>query len=155
MNETKEAGTPVTEGKKKDPLLKEFVETLNGMDIETRIPPIDIKYAKDNGAVIVLSSSENSVEFRGAISDEVYRDEDGTIYFSSAGELVNICTSDKCPYFMDLVENASQIEVKWNSDGYMCVFETDIPHETFEILNGGEKYCCGIVFMIDDVKEKI
>lgn len=154
MSETEEAGTTVTEGKK-DPLLKKLVGKLNGMDIENLFLPLNIKYAKDNRAVIVFSTSQDLVEFRGAISDEVYRDENCTIYFSSAGELVNICRSDRCPDFIDIVANASQIEVKWNVKGYMCVLDTKLPHETFDILDDGEPYCRGIVFMIDDVAEKL
>lgn len=32
------------------------------------------------------------------------------------------------------------------------IYETDIPHETFMIYEGGEPYCRGIVFSVEDVK---
>ena len=41
-------------------------------------------------------------------------------------------------------------EIKGNDTKY--VFETEIPHETFMIYEGGEPYCRGVVFNISDLK---
>jgi hypothetical protein len=30
--------------------------------------------------------------------------------------------------------------------------QTDIPHETFDIMEDGELFCRGVVFHVDDVK---
>ena len=134
-------------------IVKEIAEILNGIEYCDGIQEMDLKYAKDNGAVIVFGASDDLMEFRGAIDDEAGCYDGGTIYFNQSGELRSECNNDDCPYFEEIKENASMIEAIWDSEGYSWTYETDIPHETFEILEDGEKYCRGIVFSIDDVED--
>lgn len=134
-------------------IAKEIVELLDGGEYGDEISVHDVKYAKDNGAVIVFGASDDSVEFRGAIDDEAGCYGTGTICFNRSGELRSECSEDDCPYFEAIRQKASKIKAIWGAEGYSWTYETDIPHETFEILERGIKYCRGIVFNIEDVKE--
>lgn len=134
-------------------MIKTIADALDGMEYGDNIDPIVLKNAKIFGAVIVFGASDNLVEFRGAIYDETECYGTGMIYFNRLGELQSECDNDNCPYFAKTKSTASKIKAIWDSEGYSWVYETDIPHETFEILEDGEKYCRGIVFSDDDVKD--
>ena len=134
-------------------ITKEIAAILDGMEYGDTISETNLKYAKENGAAIVVGASDDLLEFYGAINDEASCYGGGTVYFNHSGELRSECNSDDCPYFEKTKANASKIKAIWDSEGYSWTYETDIPHETFEILGDGEKYCRGIVFSIDDVKE--
>lgn len=132
-------------------ITKEIAEMLNGIEYVDGIPDVDLKYAKDNGAVIVFGASDDLMEFRGAIDDEAGCYDGGTIYFNRSGELRSECNNDDCPYFEKTKKNASKINAIWGADGYAWTYETDIPHETFEMVDDGCEYCRGIVFLLTDV----
>lgn len=132
-------------------ITKEIADIMDGFEYGSEILPMDLKYAKDNGVVIVFGASDDLVEFRGAIDDEAGCYGTGTVYFNRSGEMRSECGDDDCPYFEKIKLEASKIKAIWDSDGYSWVYETDIPHETFEMFDDGEKYCRGIIFSIDGV----
>ncbi len=53
-------------------------------------------------------------------------------------------------------ENGGKIiEALWapeSDPGYSWVYKTDIPHESFEVVEDGEPYCRRIVFSLADAK---
>lgn len=131
---------------------KEIADLLNGNEYCMEVPDRDAQYAKENGAVIVFGASDDLMEFRGAIYDEVGCFEGGKVYFDSKGLITNECTNEDCPYFREKLLHAKHITARWDSEGYSWTYKTDIPHETFEILEEGMKYCKGIVFLMEDLK---
>ena len=127
-------------------------KTLDGIEYAEKIDPDIIEYAKRAGIVIVFGSSDDLVEFRGAIKGEADCYGGKTVYFGLSGELRSLCDSEDCPYFELVREKANKIEAIWDSEGYSWTYKIDIPHETFEILEDGEKYCRGIVFSVNALK---
>lgn len=106
---------------------------------------------KAAGLVAVFGASDDLMEFRGAINDEIGCWNGGTAYLTSAGLLVNDCESDNCPHFAKLQERATTIGAEWDVNGFSWVYDTQIPHSTFIIKEDGENYCEGIVFALADV----
>jgi hypothetical protein len=106
--------------------------------------------AKQTGLVIVFGASDDLMEFRGAVDDELGAYNGTTAYLTSAGLLNNDCEDEVCQHFLKLQEGAKTIEACWNAEGYSWIFKTDIPHATFEITEDGGKYCRGIVFALAD-----
>lgn len=104
------------------------------------------------GLVAVFGASDDLMEFRGAIYDEVGCYEGGTAYLAADGLLTNECDNDECPHFERLKEAAPKIHAKWDEGGFSWRYETDIPHAKFVIKEGDENYCEGIVFTLADVK---
>jgi len=131
---------------------KEIAEMLDGIEYAEEISKDIIEYAKKNGVVIVFGASDDLTEFRGAIKGEADSYGGETVYFGRSGALRSICDNPFCPYFELARDKANKIEAIWDSEGYSWTYKTDIPHETFEILDGGEKYCRGIVFSVDALK---
>jgi len=131
---------------------KEIAEMLNGLEYDENIRDDILKYAKENGVVIVFGASDDQMEFRGAIHDEAGCYGGGWVYFNRSGELRSKCEYPFCPYFDAMKEKASKINAIRGAEGYAWTYETDIPHETFEVVEDGEKYCRGIVFSVDALK---
>jgi hypothetical protein len=47
---------------------------------------------------------------------------------------------------------SKKIEAIWVCEGnYSWIYKTDIPHATFDILEGGSGSCQGIVFSVDNI----
>ena len=128
---------------------KEIAGMIDGLEYGGNIDPVIIAYAKRHGVVIVFGASDDQMEFRGAIKDEASCSGGGWIYFNRSGELRSLCDSEDCPYFDVIRKKASKIKAIWDSEGYAWTYETEFPHETFEIVDDGEKYCRGIVFSVD------
>lgn len=108
---------------------------------------------KADGLVAVFGASDDLIEFRGAINDEVGAYHGGTAYLTEAGLLVNDCHDDRCPHFERAKENARTIDAIWDRDGFSWVYETNIPHETFVVMEEDDTYCQGIVFALADVSK--
>lgn len=135
-------------------ITEEIAYNMDGCEYGAVTTALDRRYAKDNDAVIVFGASDDLIVFQGAIRDEADCYGGATIYFNHDGVLQSECEDDECPYFEKIKIGASKIKAIWDSEGYAWTYETDIPHETFDIMDGGEKYCRGIVFKIDDVMEQ-
>lgn len=127
--------------------LKEFAQKLNGVEY-MEIPEELISYAKQNGIVIVSGASDDLCELDGAIREEFGCYNGGVGYLDEEG---NICEEIKA-------ENTyKRITAVWcgdGKDGFTWTYNTDIPHEDFEMYDGDEKYCRGFVFYLDSLKTK-
>lgn len=112
---------------------------------------------KAAGLVAVFGTSDDLVEFRGAITDEDGAWGGATVYLTRRGLLVSECEEgDTCPYFLKLRTDAPSIEAKWDDgSGYSWTFETAIPHATFDVVetdgDDRELFCRGIVFALVDL----
>jgi hypothetical protein len=131
---------------------KELAALLNGREYMSEVTEHESREAKDAGLVIVHGYSDDNMEFDGAIHDEVSCYDGGKAYLTPAGLLYNECDNDECPHYEKLKAKAATITANWDSEGYSWTYTTSIPHETFEIMEDGEKYCRGIVFALADVQ---
>lgn len=113
--------------------LKEFAEKLNGRQYLNELTKELEAYAKENGIVIVYGQSDDLMEVRGAIDEEFGCYDGGMFYLGFA-----------------------KVEAVWCPKGtdYSWGYETDIPHETFTIMEDDEHYCKGIVFYLKEPKPK-
>ena len=132
---------------------KELAEILSGREVGNEIGGPVAQWAKDASLVVVYGYSDDNVEFSGAIDDEVGAYEGATILLTPAGVLQEPdCGRDDCPYFAKEREKAKTIKAVWHDEGGPCwTFETDIPHETFTIMEDGAPWCIGIVFSVADL----
>lgn len=109
--------------------------------------------AKDAGLVVVFGASDDLMEFRGAIYDEISCCGGGFALFDLNGLLISKCDDDNCPYFANLKSKALRIKAIWDDGVYSWCYETVIPHHTFLIMDNNEKYCRGLVFSIHDLQK--
>lgn len=129
---------------------EELAALLNGREYGEEITKEEIQKAAQSGLVAVYGYSDDNMEFDGAIEDEIGCYGGGTAYLKDGKILANECNDSECPYFAEQLKTAFTITAIWDSDGYSWTYQTSIPHATFDILEGGEKYCRGIVFKTID-----
>ncbi len=127
----------------------ELANKLDGREYGDEITKDEEQEAKSAGLVVLFGASDDLMEFRGAINDEIGCWE---ALLTNKGLLHNTCDSDNCPHFAKLKETAAVIEAKWDKDGFSWVYETKIPHTSFKVMEDGENYCKGIVFALADVQ---
>lgn len=130
---------------------KEFADRMNGREYGKEITDDIIDIAYNSGFVIVFGASDDLCELHGAIYDEAGCYDGGTIYLTPTGLFQSKRNDEDCPYAAKEREKCKTIEAVWGEDGYSWIYETDIPHETFDILEDGEKYCRGIVFELSSL----
>lgn len=126
----------------------DFASKLNGREIYSELSPAEELKAKQNGLVVVFGASDDLVEFRGAIDDEVDCYDGGDFYVSKDGVRRSPDGGGR------------KITAKWcGADAKACwSFETDIPHATFVIHDFEADddaqdfpYCIGMVFSIESL----
>lgn len=136
---------------------KEIAEMLNGVAIyEEDTNKQDMQYAKENGCVIVFGASDDLMEFRGAIDDEIDSYGGCTIMVTESGLLMNECGDERCPYFAKLSKEAKYyVTALWWEEGeYSWTYRTNIPNtKAFDVMEDGKRYCRGIAFDLKDVRE--
>jgi len=131
---------------------EELAEKLTGREYGSEISNTESSNAKSWGLVVVFGYSDDNVELRGAISDEIGSCDGADIFVTPNGLLENKCEDEDCPYFEAEKSKAVKISAMWCAEeGYSWTYKTDIPHATFEIMENGEHYCRGIVFSLSDV----
>lgn len=130
--------------------VKKWAEKLDGREYGNELISDEITELEALGLVVVFGASDDLCEFNGAIDDEVGCFDGEDIYVNAAGVIAN--NMDMFDSFIP--ENSPDfalIKACWDCDGYSWAYETDIPHESFEIFEDGEPYCRGIIFDIADM----
>ena len=128
---------------------KGFAAMFDGRAYRNEVSATEAAAMKERGLVAVFGASDDLMEFRGAINDEVGCYGEGEALITQGGLIHNRCGNEDCPYFADERSRAHVIKVSWwEGEHLFCRCETSIPHEQFEIMEDGEVYCVGIVFSL-------
>jgi len=132
---------------------KEFAELLNNREYGEELTFKEEALAKENNLVIVFGESDDLVEFRGAIDDEAGCWGGGEVNLTRDGIYEPDCLDEDCPHEAKIQSKLSKIEIIRDEYTSSWRYETEIPHETFDILDDDEGiYCKGIVFSLNDLK---
>ena len=135
---------------------KQLAALLNGREYMAEITSDEAKQAKAAGLVVVFGASDDLMEFRGAIYDEAGCYDGGSILVDTKGVTPSWETAseseESAKDYFERKAKARTIEALWAKEPrYSWTYKTDIPHETFEIVEDGEPYCRGIVFSLLDL----
>jgi len=131
---------------------KVLAEMLNGRKYGDEFTLESVEYAKKFRLVIVYGASDDLIEFEGAFRDEAGCWEGRDVAITREGVFNEDCDNEECPHEVELQDACTKIKAIWDRDGISWQYETDMPHETFEIMEDGDVYCRGIVFKLSDVK---
>jgi hypothetical protein len=134
---------------------KELAQIINGRSYTNELTKEEESIAKAAGLVVAFGGSDDLLELRGAVSEEVGAWQGQTVRFTKAGLLVNDCDNDECPHFEKLKAAATPLEIVWHDEGGgpCWTFKTAIPHATFELSDDNEPFCRGVVFALADIPE--
>lgn len=137
---------------------RELSEELNGREIGDEITTQEAKAVKAAGLVVVYGASDDLIEFEGAISDE-YGASEGSIFKIDAGGVFPDFDGGSVDHDdIDIMRDwfarertpKGEITARWSNGEASWVYETSIPHATFDIFEDGDLYCRGIVFALTD-----
>jgi hypothetical protein len=127
---------------------EQWAAHLNGNEYREELDDEEQSQAKADGVLIVFGASDDLIEFRGIILDEVGCYDGGEMLIAD-GKVERYDDHFYCPCkhcgYSAFVSNAKRIEARWSEHGYSWFLRTHLPHATFDILEEGEKYCRGIV----------
>lgn len=129
--------------------LFEFTERLNNNEYHSEVSDEDRDLAYDLGFVIVYGASDDIFMLDGAMEGEAYCFNGGRLFIDKDG-IFEECEC-KCKYSSLAKDECRIIDSIWGEGDFAWTYKTDIPHETFNILEDGDLYCQGIVFDIKDL----
>lgn len=127
---------------------------LNGFEYPARGIETHAKELKESGLVAVFGMSDDLMEFRGAIYDEVGAYDGATAMIDTEGliPLWDNLDDDEDAYaaYFRRKPNGIAVEAVWSPDDLEAswLIRTEIPHATFDILEDGDLYCRGVVFAL-------
>lgn len=130
---------------------QELAQKLNGRECGDEITKQEEKQAKAAGLVVVFGYSDDNIEFRGAINEEVGMYDGGVVHVSRDKVFSDHeCDCEHCTYHTTR-DTASKIDCKWCENDYSWFISADFPHATFDIMEDDEKFSRGIVYSVNDV----
>lgn len=143
-----------------NPAVQELADQLDCSEYGFNLSALQQQFAKERGLVVVYGASDDLMEFRGAFRDEGYVIDGGTVLVDAEGLLPansdDLDTDEEIARYHYRKGLAKSIEALWcdevNGGGFDWSYRTDIPHATFEVMDGDEPYCRGIVFALADLK---
>lgn len=142
---------------------EQLAALLNGRQYRSEITDEEAAAAKAAGLLVIFGASDDLVEFRGFISDEIGAYNGTTFRLCPEGLLPEWPnTSDEGwdeseaeDYFRRKALGFVDIEALWDEGGYSWVISppSTLPHATFVIKEEGEPdFCRGIVIDMADLK---
>jgi hypothetical protein len=139
--------------------VKEWAEKISGFEHPADELDDLNEEIKNDGIIIAYGASDDLLEFQGAVYNEVGAWEGTEARISSRGKGTAFIfdeeeNTDSAEFNREEIEQMQRIKAFWAPKDIDASWkiETEIPHETFDIMEDGELFCRGIVFHVDDVK---
>lgn len=135
---------------------EEFAALITGREYGEEMTREEEAQAKAAGLLVVFGASDDLTEVRGALHDEAGACDGATHRIDAKGfvpdwESVDHDDEDECAAYFARKGRGAEVRAKWAEGDYSWVIETDVPHATFEIVEGDEKYCRGVVISAADL----
>lgn len=129
--------------------LREWAQHFDGRAYGAEISLEEQAQLKEQGIVMVFGYSDDTIEFCGALEDEVSAFDDSDVFLDKEGlvrrDQIEEC--DHCRFLQKAMGSLQKIKILWSPWRY----ETEIPNETFNIYEDGELFCTGILFEVKDL----
>lgn len=135
---------------------------LHGIQYPCHIEQSILDEAKAAGIVIVFGASDDLMEFRGAFRDEVSCDGGGAAMIDAEGVLPSWESikedgdREQTAKWLARDKAAKEVKAIWypaEPAAASWIYETAIPHITFEVMDDDAIYCLGIVFALADLAD--
>ena len=126
--------------------LDEVFDIMNGREYLNELTDAEADEMKQSGIVAVFGYSDDNVELRGAVDDELGAF-DGTEFYMTQDGLFECTCEHPCKFYKEAISRAKKVSARFSEHWR---FETDIPHVEFNIYEDGELFCKGIAFYLKD-----
>ena len=145
---------------------EKLAELLNGREYGNEITKEEEQIAKESGLVVIFGASDDLVEFRGAIYDEISAYDGGSaLLVKKKGGKIDVMSEDDFKELQEIMDDKEldfelpkvEVVAEWCPEDLECSWriKSDVPHATFEIMEDGELYCIGIVVSIVDISNAL
>ena len=139
--------------------IQEFANKLNGNQYGDEMNTSLVEEARENGFVVMFGESDDSVELKGAIWEEVGVYDQLDILFCK-GYIFDLEEPfDNLQDQIDFLKkygvtfNFKKVTAIWDEKNpFVWSFKTDIPHATFDIFEDQDPFCKGIVFKVSSIQ---
>jgi len=131
-----------------------LADTLNGTEYPLRLDISLIKSALEAGLVIVHGGSDDLVLFEGAICEELGAWNGKQILINKTGVLGSrddLDTDEQIEQWLADKKSSKLIEALWAQGDYSWHYRTNIPHIAFDVVEGDDKYCKGMIIRTEDL----
>jgi len=125
-----------------------WAQLLNGRSMGEEISHAEERAAAADGVLIVFGYSDDNMELRGLINDEVGCFDGGRFLLHRAGILPTEHEQCECQFcgYAAAAAQCVKIEAVWGDSACPWTYKTDMPHAAFEIKDdAGKPFCRGIV----------
>jgi len=130
---------------------------LDGREYGDEMTRAEEAAAKAAGLVVIFGYSDDNLELRGAIDDEVgcyggqefHLNRKGVLPRWEPREEKN--QVDARAYFEDERLPFVKFHAIWGAHGYSWTYHAAFAHRTFVVMEDGDKFCRGIVFSLAEV----
>lgn len=141
---------------------EQLAAILNGRQYRHEITRTEESQARAAGLLVIFGASDDLMELRGTMHDEVDANGGATLRLSTGGlcktffELKEADASEEefNAYFAARSEGFKEVHARWDKDGFSWVIETEVPHSTFVIMEEDETYCRGVVISMNELFAK-
>lgn len=136
---------------------EDLAQIMNGRRIGEEITQQEEAQAKGSALVAIFGASDDLIELRGAIHDEVNAYKGGECFIKN-GKLLEPLEDEADIEVLEkygvleivqkMHKGAIRIEGKFGDNVYSWFITTEAEFVPFEIMEGADKYCRGIVIQL-------
>ena len=128
---------------------------LTGREYGKEMVKEEEQQAKAAGLIVIFGASDDLMELRGAIRDEFSCYGGGVALVDTKGVLPfreDIDDDEQLKDYWSRAPHARAVDALWcKEDDISWTYRTEVPHATFEVMEGDEVYCRGIVIDVADL----
>ena len=92
---------------------QQFAQMLNGREYCKEITKEECVLAKQHGLVVMFGGSDDLMEIRGIVDDELSAWDGLTVHFNHDGLIENGCSDEDCPAFKKAIKAGHSIRQIW------------------------------------------
>ena len=122
---------------------EKLAEMLNGRQYRDETTPEIERLAKESGLCIIFGASDDLLEFRGTVYDEVGAYNGAVVYLTPKGKIKEKSKHDRIEITASWCPGPPLQEI-WAS--WLIEPSSNIPFSPFEIFEDGDLYCRGAIF---------
>lgn len=143
---------------------EKFAQLLNGRQYGDEITREEEKLAREHGLLVCFGASDDLLEFRGIVYDEVGMYNGGLAFLvKKKGDKIDIMSEYDFNEAQKIINGNNlsfelpkvKIIAEWYPNDLKCAWriKSDLPHATFDIMEDDELYCRGIVIEKDIIEQ--
>jgi hypothetical protein len=142
---------------------EQFAALIHGRQYRDEMTKEEEKIAKESNLIVIFGASDDLVEFRGMVYDEIGAYEGTDFIIATPGTEIQVEDEDKYfkakglepyPISEDSTTKVNRFKAVWSPDSIDAswLILTDMPCAAFDIFEDGDLYCRGVVISASDLQ---